>query len=555
MRVKIFLGKGLVPLLFSSLLILLCLAGCAQDSNILNNGKSQQLGFSVSTHGWNSSNKFSDSKPDSRATPISTFDTSKNFNVIADVNKGGNWYTEVKNEIASYSTANNIWQTTATHYWPGAGSTIDFYAYYPTSISSNITHTTDSAPVLSYTVPDNAADQIDILTSLKTGIAGDSYNQTPVDFKHIFAAVQFSVGSNGLGSGTISSISIGNVHDSGTYTFGSGWTLGTTTKIFTILQPKTISGTSGEDIYSGTCTLMMIPQTVSNATVTITYSNGGTLTKTISGTWEAGETYNYGLSFIREYSYTGNVQSFTAPVSGIYKLEVWGAQGGGFGYHINAPGGYAGGFKKLEKGDILYVVVGGKGYDEDHYSDGTSYNGGGTGHLSQNVVYGGGGATHIATRSGCLKDLSEYKSTVLIVGGGGGSNGQWEEEEDSCKYESGGGEVGLGSNTIYCYWIDESKNLVGTETTNGNTGGTQTGVGSDGIKGGFGYGGSINDYIGAGAGGGGWYGGNASGGGGVACQTNGGGGSGYIGGVDNGSFHTGSRSGNGYARITFVSAN
>ncbi len=69
------------------------------------------------------------------------------------------------------------------------GSTVDFYAYYPTSISSSITHTAGSVPVLSYTVPDNTADQIDILASSKTGVAGDSYNQTPVDFKHIFAAV------------------------------------------------------------------------------------------------------------------------------------------------------------------------------------------------------------------------------------------------------------------------------------------------------------------------------------------------------------------------------
>ena len=179
---------------------------------------------------------------------------------------------------------------------------------------------------------------------------------------------------------------------------------------------------------------MMIPQTENNVMITVTYSNGGILTRTISGTWEAGRIYNYGLSFIREYNYTGSIQSFTAPVTGTYKLEVWGAQGGGWGNHINPPGGYASGYKKLTKGDILYIVVGGKGYDVDHYSDGTSYNGGGTGNLSQNEIYGGGGATHIATRPGCLKDLSEYKSTVLIVGGGAGSNGEW-AGEDSSKYK------------------------------------------------------------------------------------------------------------------------
>ncbi|MCH4183820.1 MAG: hypothetical protein LKF48_11825, partial [Prevotella sp.] len=122
MRVGIFYGKGFFPLLFSSFLMVLCLVGCAQDSNILDNGQSRQLEFSVTTHRWDNSDKSSDQKIPSRATPVSTFDTSKNFNVIADVNNEGNWTTEVNNETVSYSTENKIWQTTATHYWPGLGN-------------------------------------------------------------------------------------------------------------------------------------------------------------------------------------------------------------------------------------------------------------------------------------------------------------------------------------------------------------------------------------------------------------------------------------------------
>jgi hypothetical protein len=540
MRGRIFFSKGSLPLLFSFLLMILCLAGCAENSNILDNGQSRQLEFSVTTHNWSNSansNKSSNQKVPSRATPINTFDTSKNFNVIADVNKGGNWSMEINNETVSYSTTDNIWQTTATHYWPGAGSTINFYAYYPTSISSDITHTAGSAPVLSYTVPDNAADQIDILTSLKTGIAGDSYNQTPVDFKHIFAAVQFSVGSNGLGSGTISSISIGNVHDSGTYTFGSGWTLGTTTKIFTILQPKTISGTSGEDIYSGTCTLMMIPQTVSNATVTITYSNGGTLTKTISGTWEAGETYNYGLSFIREYSYTGNIQSFTAPVTGTYKLEVWGAQGGnGGGY-----GGYSYGEIKIDQGITLYICIG--GYEvfktfKSVFNAYNTYNGGGIGDAA------GGGATHISTTNrGELKNYASNQNEVIIVAGGGGGL-EW-----AGKGGDGGGQTGSnGSSTGAVSATGGSQISGGTSTEYPN--GTATIANGSFGQGGYGYDSNI-DY-GAG-GGGGWY-----GGGGTSYAGAGGGGSGHIGSAlisGTTGMQNGVRSGDGYARITFVSAN
>ena len=217
------------------------------------------------------------------------------------------------------------------------------------------------------------------------------------------------------------------------------------------------------------------------------------------------------------------MQTFTAPITGNYKLEVWGAQGGGYDNHDNAPGGYSGGWKNVSKDDILYVVCGGKGIDTNKYTDGTSYNGGGIGLEGS----GGGGATHISTATGLLKDFVDNKSAVICVAGGGGSNGGWAEYNFS-KFQSGGGEVGLGSPTHYWYWDENGEEAM--FTTKGDTGGTQTGCGPDGIKGGFGYGGSTSA---GGAGGGGWYGGNASGEGGVSTMTHGGGGSGYIGGLTN----------------------
>ncbi len=550
MRVRISLSKGFLPLLFSSLIIL-CLAGCAEDSSILNNGRNRQLDFSVKTCSWNNSNSSSDSKSDSRATPISgnTFDTSKSFNIIADVNKGNSWSMEINNETVSYSSTNDIWQTSATHYWSGTGSTVNFYAYYPTNISGSITHTAGSAPILSYTVPDNATDQIDILASSKTSVAGDSYNQTSVDFKHIFAAVQFSVGTGVLGSGTISSISIGNVCNSGTYTFDSGWTLGTSTKTFTISQPNTISGTSGEDIYSGTYTLMMIPQTVSNATITVTYSNGGTLTKTISGTWEAGKIYNYGLSFIREYDYTGTVQTFIAPITGTYKLEIWGASGGSATYNISVEGGkggYSYGNITLTKDKILYISVGGAG------ANGTTMNttlGGWNGGASRvgtnpdHIVGGGGGCTSIQSSligDGQLKNYESVKNVEVLIVAGGGGGGFWRNASGFVFSGIGGTGGGANGGNGTSGWTETPQPW--------GSGGTQTSGGTNSYNepGSFGMGGGDQNLHAGG--GGGWYGGGAGYGG-------AGGGSGYIGGVSDGTMQNGVRYGNGYARITFVSAN
>ena len=242
------------------------------------------------------------------------------------------------------------------------------------------------------------------------------------------------------------------------------------------------------------------------------------------------------------------MQTFTAPIDGVYKLEVWGAQAGGWGNHWNAPGGYSGGWRNIAKDDILYVVCGGKGIDKVKYTDGTGYNGGGINisGISEPDGAGGGGATHIATETGLLKDLVDNKSAVICVAGGAGSNGG-NAREDHLLYQSGGGLVGLGS-------------------INGDTGGTQDDCGPDGIKGGFGYGGNASGW--GGSGGGGWYGGNASGGGGVPDWVHGGGGSGYIGGLINAASIDGGKTfpspsggtetghlDNGYAKISWISPN
>ena len=537
MKSRISLSKGFFPLLFSSLIIILCLAGCAEDNHILDKGGNKELEFSVKTYSWNNSNSSSDSKPDSRATPIigNTFDTSKSFNVIADVNHGGNWSTEVNNETAAYSTANKIWQTTATHYWPGSGSTVNFYAYYPTSISSNITHTAGSAPILSYTVPDNTADQTDILASSKIGVAGDSYNQTPVDFKHIFAAIQFSIGSSGLPNGTITKIILNNIQYKGTYSLDGTWIPNTTDKK-SFSQIVSVPTSAGTAITWGTTTFMMMPQILgSDASITVMYSNGGTLTKVITGTWEAGKTYTYNLSKtipVANFDYTGNVQYYTVPLTGTYKLDVWGAQGGPNPNisSIGGKGGFAQGYIQLIKNYVLYIFVGGQGYWALGTGGGGGYNGGGNAGI-QGGSGGGGGATHIAIANmGELKNYALNQNEILIVaGGGGGGDGNI----------LGGGYGG---------------GISGGNVTGGD-GGTQ----SSGYA--FGLGQSMGSSDGSG-GGGGWYGGYGT------TFDGAGGGSGYIAPAIVGSTIAGNQSipspsggtetghaGNGYARITFVSAN
>lgn len=250
-----------------------------------------------------------------------------------------------------------------------------------------------------------------------------------------------------------------------------------------------------------------------------------------------------GAGTYNDYAYTGGIQTFTVPITGLYGLEAWGAQGGP-GYYGGSNGGYSNGYIKLNKGQVLYIVCGGAG-TRSAYGQAVAggYNGGGS---TKSSVYNGymimpgsgGGATHIATRSGLLAALENYKSNVLLVAGGGGGSG------DKGDYQGAGGTGG------------------GTNGANGQgitagTGGTQTAGGVNGYQTAYnGFFGRAANMDGFASGGGGWYGGA----GGLA-NAGAGGGSGYIGGVPAITFSgitytpntsNGNNAGAGKARITLI---
>ncbi len=203
--------------------------------------------------------------------------------------------------------------------------------------------------------------------------------------------------------------------------------------------------------------------------------------------------------------------TFTAPISGTYKLEAWGAQGGGAngGY-----GGYSAGKINLKNDDVLYVYVGGQGASVNKTKNVGGYNGGGfSGNFSDAHSYGGGGATHFADTSGLLKNLSNKIDNIIMVAGGGGGT----TSNLTTIGGAGGGYVG-GRGT-------SSSNFNNSTYLPG--GGTQTGAG-------FAYEGSVRQGIfGAGIQSytSGWGGGGGAGlyGGSNGFGTTGAGGSSYIG--------------------------
>jgi hypothetical protein len=225
----------------------------------------------------------------------------------------------------------------------------------------------------------------------------------------------------------------------------------------------------------------------------------------------------------QSFGYTGGMQTFTAPSTGNYTFQVWGAQGGAYqSYFTGSNGGYATGTINLTQGQVLNISVGQKGCDN----------------ACTTFAFGGGGWTNPGGGGGGASDIrvggASIGNRVIVAGGGGGAD------------SSGSGGAGGGAN--------------GGASAPGWSGYDQTG-GKQNARGyvdpGYGwFDGARDQSYGAvaatpdlGGGGGGYYGGGTVGNGGA------GGGSGYIGGVQNGSMQSGIQSGNGRAVISSPGTN
>lgn len=294
----------------------------------------------------------------------------------------------------------------------------------------------------------------------------------------------------------------------------------------------------GNNNFSGNFTRLRFDLGSTTGTMTVTKIEVIGYGSRVSGTGEASyintEKVVAAAGTQWSFRYTGGVQSKTLE-KGKYKLEVWGAQGGG---NEGGKGGYSYGNINLTSKSTLNIYVGGQGGLKSG-----GWNGGGT---TNTAGYGGGGATDIRIGGTSLS------SRIIVAGGGGGIGPR------------AGGAGGGGNNpglrgTNGC----GQAGYGGTLTAGGAGGGAGNGIAECGQAGTLGNGGKAwctrwnPTGHGGGGGGGGYYGGGA----GThddyySRQDNddsgGGGGSGY---VNTSKFtsiggSTGVRSGNGSAVIT-----
>ena len=198
------------------------------------------------------------------------------------------------------------------------------------------------------------------------------------------------------------------------------------------------------------------------------------------------------------------IQTWTVPVSGFYRIEATGAQGGGQApAKLGGKGASMQGDFNFNSGTVLKILVGQQG------SFATACYGGGGGSFvadmfnSPLIIAGGGGGAGGVMGGNGVDASTGINGTSGVAGGAGGINGNGGTAINT-NGGSGGGFFSDGNGTFY---MPQCSTSVGSSFINGGRGGQF----DFWLPGGFGGGGSGWDGNGNGGGGGGYSGGGTSG--------------------------------------------
>lgn len=190
------------------------------------------------------------------------------------------------------------------------------------------------------------------------------------------------------------------------------------------------------------------------------------------------------------YSYTGTNQTFTAPIDGAYRIQLWGAQGNYYngddqsGKNFAGQGAYTAGTIQLKKGETLYLYLGQNQADTQSHCA-ASFNAGSStlcDKLGGHYMSAGGGASDVRLVGGAWNDAASLRSRIMVAGGGGGT--LWQDQPSFTQWGWGGDAGGLiGYQAIPEHYNKENGQTTYYDTSQGHyyaTGGTQTAGGQGG---------------------------------------------------------------------------
>lgn len=276
-------------------ILLLALTGC-HSTRLEEQIPQSTIGFEVSCHAvW----------AEMKSAPVTTEDFHESFGVYAYL-YSDSWTDDLLPDYIYNEEipASGHWRT--EHNWPGSQWKIRFFAYAPYDGKGIVMsgQNVSGAPTITYTVPDNALEQSDIVTASPDGFDGNHNSTVSLEFNHVLTAVSFVTGSD-IRAGSISEVILRNVYGKAEHQIGTdSWNGHDIIRDFSEKVEADVSeNTSGIPITEEAETFMMIPQTLpDNAEIEVRYTDQltqteRTLTSSIGGTrWRTGEKIRYLIS-------------------------------------------------------------------------------------------------------------------------------------------------------------------------------------------------------------------------------------------------------------------
>lgn len=185
----------------------------------------------------------------------------------------------INKEKVSYDSGTTSWGSENDHYWPETDN-LQFYAFYAPKSSSLVldnTATNKYPEIKDYVINKAVAEQEDLLVAkVENATKTNSSGQVTFTFSHALTQINFSVKPKTFKAGltyTVTSMSISDVVNKGTYNYNTGWTPSTATNdkdTYTIYSGTT-NITENKAVALNAEPFMLLPQTA-NATITVNYT-------------------------------------------------------------------------------------------------------------------------------------------------------------------------------------------------------------------------------------------------------------------------------------------
>lgn len=238
------------------------------------------------------------------------------FNVVAQYKKAdGSINSQLYMNETARKKSGSLWSPNSTYYWPEKGQ-LRFFAWAPTDA------TLDESPIypredvnmttLKYTASTDLTKQRDLVAAATDKFSNNSTTGAPVNlqFKHICTAVIIKTGET-MAEGTIKSVKITNVRNSGTYDMATAaWDLDETTVDYTVSPdlPTTGATADGTKLNAEDATFMLLPQKLgADSKLEVEFHDkisgrDRTLSASLKDeVWPMGKTVTYRLSITPEY--------------------------------------------------------------------------------------------------------------------------------------------------------------------------------------------------------------------------------------------------------------